>query len=74
VLATWRGALAVAAVYGPLIWIVMSALVIPLQTGRPLTLTYRWWIQLAGHVVFVGLPIVASIGRDERRAGPAATA
>jgi hypothetical protein len=53
-----------AVVYGPLIWIVMSAVVIPLLTGRPLaTITGRWWIQLAGHVVFVGVPIVWSIWR-----------
>lgn len=52
----------VAAIYGPLIWIVMSAAVIPLLTGKPLVMTWRWWIQLAGHIVFVGLPIVSSIG------------
>jgi hypothetical protein len=67
VLATWKGVLAVAAVYGPVIWIVMSAAVIPLLTGRPLDVTFRWWIQLAGHVTFVGLPIVGSIAWDERR-------
>jgi glucan phosphoethanolaminetransferase (alkaline phosphatase superfamily) len=67
VLASWTGVLAVAAVYGPMIWIVMSAGVIPLLTGQPVAITYRWWIQLAGHIVFVGLPIVASIGWDERR-------
>jgi len=68
VLATWRGVVAVAAVYGPAIWIVMSAVVIPFLIERPLTVTYRWWIQLAGHVVFVGLPIVGAISRDEPRA------
>jgi hypothetical protein len=58
------GVLKVAAVYGPLIWIVMSAVVIPLLTGRPLAaITARWWIQLAGHVVFVGLPIVWGVWR-----------
>ncbi|MEZ5319707.1 MAG: hypothetical protein R2752_20065 [Vicinamibacterales bacterium] len=56
------GTLAVAAIYGPIIWIVMSAVVIPWLTGRPLAITYRWWIQIAGHVVFVGLPIVWAIG------------
>jgi hypothetical protein len=60
------GALKIAAVYGPLIWIVMSAAVIPLLTGRPLATTWRWWIQLAGHVVFVGLPIVSAIGSGSR--------
>lgn len=61
-----HGVLKVAAVYGPMIWIVMSAVVIPLLTGRPVTITGRWWIQLAGHVVFVGLPIVWSIWRGSR--------
>lgn len=64
-LASWPGVLAVAAVYGPAIWVVMSLLVIPFLTGRPPTVTYRWWIQLAGHAAFVGLPIVATIARGE---------
>ena len=63
------GVLKIAAVYGPLIWIVMSAVVIPLLTGKPLVVTGRWWIQLAGHIVFVGLPIVSTIGRGTRSAG-----
>jgi hypothetical protein len=64
-----HGVLKVAAVYGPMIWIVMSAVVIPLLTGRPLAaITGRWWIQLAGHVVFVGVPIVWSIWRGWRSA------
>lgn len=53
------------AVYGPAIWVVMSLVVIPFLTGRPPTVTYRWWIQLAGHAAFVGLPIVATIARGE---------
>lgn len=58
------GVLKVAAVYGPMIWIVMSAIVIPMLTGRPLAaLSGRWWIQLAGHVVFVGVPIVWAVWR-----------
>jgi uncharacterized membrane protein YagU involved in acid resistance len=52
----------VAAVYGPFIWMVMSLVVIPVFTGRPPTLNARWWIQFVGHVPFVGIPIVASIG------------
>jgi len=66
-LATWTGVLGVAAVYGPVVWVVMSAGVIPLLTGAPLSITPRWWIQLLGHVVFVGLPIVGSVAWDERR-------
>ena len=53
------GVFAVAAVYGPLIWMVMSLAVIPALTGRPPAITARWWVQFVGHVFFVGLPIVA---------------
>jgi len=57
------GVLAVAAVYGPLIWIVMSAVVIRIATGRPPAITNRWWIQIAGHIFFVALPIVVTTRR-----------
>lgn len=56
------GVLKVACLYGPSVWLVMSLAVIPLLTGRPPSITIRWWIQFFGHMVFVGLPIVASIG------------
>ena len=61
VLASPGGILKVAAVYGPSVWLVMSLAVIPLLVHRPPSITIRWWIQLIGHAVFVGLPIVASI-------------
>jgi len=48
--------------YGPLIWMVMSLVVIPALTGRPPTITSRWWTQFFGHIPFVGLPIVAMTG------------
>jgi len=64
-LRTRLGLALVAAVYGPAIWVVMSGAVIPTLTGRPLSLTRGWWIQLAGHAVFVGLPIVWGIGRGQ---------
>ena len=66
VIASPNGVWKVAAVYGPMIWIVMSTAVIPLLTGKPLVITWRWWIQLAGHIVFVGLPIVSAIGSGAR--------
>jgi hypothetical protein len=47
----------VAAVFGPLVWVVMSGVVIPVFTHRPPSITPRWWIQFFGHAVFVGLPI-----------------
>ncbi|MDF1504786.1 hypothetical protein [Roseisolibacter sp. H3M3-2] len=60
--ATPAGVLAAAAVYGPLVWCVMSLAVIPTLTGRPPSVTPRWWIQLLAHVPFVALPVVASVG------------
>ena len=61
-----RGVIAVAAVYGPVIWMVMSLAVIPLFTHRPPAITFRWWVQFIGHFPFVGVPIVASISRGLR--------
>lgn len=31
---------------------------------RPPMITVRWWVQLIGHIPFVGLPIVASLGKS----------
>lgn len=59
-LRTPAGVFAIAAVYGPVIWMVMSLAVIPALVQRPPTITARWWIQLAGHIFFVGLPLVAA--------------
>ncbi len=69
VLAEPAGVVAVAAVYGPLIWLVMSLAVLPLLTHRAPTINFRWWVQLVGHFPFVGLPIVAMIG-SARVSGP----
>ena len=66
VLASRYGVAKVAALYGPFIWLVMSLAVIPLLVHRPTTISIRWWIQLIGHIPFVGLPIVASIWRGFR--------
>jgi hypothetical protein len=57
------GVLAVAAVYGPIIWLVMSLAIIPLLTHRPPAINIRWWVQFFGHIPFVSLPIVAMIAR-----------
>ena len=67
VLESPAGVFAVAAVYGPFIWMVMSLAVIPTLTGRPPTITVRWWVQLVGHVFFVALPIVAMSARGITR-------
>src|SRR5882724_3872913 len=53
------GVLKVAALFGPMVWATMSLAVIPLLVHRPPVIGVRWWIQLVGHVFFVGLPIVA---------------
>ena len=59
-LATRGGVFKVAAIYGPCVWLVMSLLVIPTLTQAPPSFTIRWWVQLFGHIPFVGLPIVAA--------------
>jgi hypothetical protein len=61
------GAIKVASLYGPFVWMVMSLAVIPLLTHRQPAINVRWWTQLIGHMPFVGLPIVMSIGRGLRR-------
>jgi len=60
------GIFKVAAMYGPFIWIFMSFVFIPLFTHRMPTVTINWWIQVVGHVLFVGLPLVSSIGSGSR--------
>ena len=57
------GAVAVAAAYGPAIWLAMSLVVIPLATGRAPRFNTRWWIQVAAHVPFVSLPLVFTARR-----------
>ena len=60
VLASRYGVIKIAAAYGPLVWVVMSLVVIPLMVQRAPSITIRWWVQLFGHFPFVGLPIVGS--------------
>ena len=61
------GVVKVALLYGPFIWLVMSLVVIPVLLHRPPAINIRWWVQLIGHFPFVGIPIVASIGRSSSR-------
>lgn len=67
VLASPYGAVKIASWYGPLIWLVMSLIVIPLLVQRPPTISARWWVQLIGHFPFVGLPIAAMLGSGPSR-------
>jgi hypothetical protein len=62
-LARPAGAIIVAIVYGPVIWLVMSLVVIPLATGRPPAFGFRWWVQIVAHVPFVTLPLVFTARR-----------
>lgn len=62
------GMLTTAIAYGPLIWLVMSFVVIPLATHRPPTINFRWWVQCFGHIPAVAMPIVWTIGTGLRRA------
>lgn len=58
------GALKVAFLYGPAIWLVMSLVVIPLFTRRLPTFNPAWWILLVGHAPFVGFPIAWVASRN----------
>lgn len=59
-----NGAVKIASVYGPSIWLVMSLAVIPVLTRRPPVINSRWWVQFFGHVPFVGFPIAWATRRS----------
>ena len=61
------GVIAIAAVYGPIIWIVMSCALIPSLTHRPPAVNFRWWVQFFGHIPFVAVPITWSFHRGVQR-------
>jgi hypothetical protein len=63
IVATTGGALLVACIYGPIIWLVMSCVVIRFATGRAPTFGFRWWVQIFAHVPFVTLPLVFTARR-----------
>ncbi|MEP7001671.1 MAG: hypothetical protein ABI969_14385, partial [bacterium] len=60
------GALKVAAVLGPLIWLCMSLVVIPALAHRMPAMTAPYFEMLVGHIVFVGLPMAAAIGSGSK--------
>ena len=62
-IASPTGAIVAALAYGPLIWLVMSLVVIPLAAGRPPAFGFRWWVQVFAHVPFVTLPLVFTARR-----------
>jgi len=57
-LTTPVGIITVAAIYGPIIWMTMSLVIVPQFTHRPPAINLRWWVQFFGHIPFVALPIV----------------
>ena len=59
---TPAGALIFAAVYGPIIWLVMTFIVIPAFVHRPPTISAIWWVNLFGHIPFIVLPMVWASG------------
>ena len=67
VLESRYGTFKVASVYGPLIWTVMSLVVIRSFTHRTPAVNIRWWTQFFGHIPFVGVPIVGSVSGGLQR-------
>src|SRR4029079_12988447 len=51
-------AILVALLYGMMIWLVMSLVVIPTLVHRPPTMTLKWWVQFIGHPLFVVTPMI----------------
>lgn len=60
------GQLAVSAVFGPIVYVVMTRVVIPLLTQRTPPADGVWLAVLLGHIPFVALPIVWLVGRRLR--------
>lgn len=58
-------AIVVALVYGMMIWLVMSLIVIPTLVHRPPTITLKWWVQFIGHPLFVVTPMIL-LNREQR--------
>jgi hypothetical protein len=66
-LASDYGVIKVASLYGPIIWMVMSLVIIPQLVHRPPSITFRWWVQFFGHIPFVAVPMIAMAGRSVKR-------
>jgi hypothetical protein len=55
---TWPNRILVAVVYGVSIWLIMTWIVIPAFLHRPPTLSLKYWVQMAGHPLFVVGPMI----------------
>lgn len=65
--ATRQGRLAAGVVYGMLVWILMTTVVLPLSQANPTPIGSKFfWIQLVGHIPFVGLPITLTLTPTRR--------
>jgi hypothetical protein len=62
VLSSPWGTAKVAVIYGPIVWMAMSLLIIPFLLHRPPGINNRWWVQFFGQMPFAAGPIVA-VGR-----------
>jgi hypothetical protein len=64
---TTSGAVIVACIFGPAIWLFMSLVFIPMMVHRPPTITTKWWVQLVGHAIFVATPMILVNRAAQRR-------
>ncbi|MEP6620525.1 MAG: hypothetical protein ABJE47_14460 [bacterium] len=60
------GALKVASVLGPVIWLIMDLVVIPALVHRPPVIALPFYLMGIGHIFFVGLPITSIIGNGSK--------
>lgn len=58
-----NGLIKTAVIFGPVIWMTMSLVLIPSLTHRPPSINFRWWVQFIGHIPFVAVPIIAAVRR-----------
>jgi hypothetical protein len=65
-ISSWPGAILVAGIYGPAIWLFMSLVFIPAMVHRPPAIGAKWWVQLIGHIPFVVGPMIIANRRSAR--------
>jgi hypothetical protein len=58
------GAITVALIYGPAIWLIMSLVFIPAMVHRMPAIGLKWWVQLIGHALFVVGPMIFVCRRE----------
>jgi hypothetical protein len=64
---TTAGLFAASVMAGVTVWLVMNGIVLPLSRTRPYSMgSGLFWMLLAGHIAFVGLPLVWGVRRFSR--------